>query len=93
MKWRSVIFLYFYFQRLLSVLQIKAETEIREAERLISEKDAELNAAEDSLSGLKEVFNQSLVNFFMLVDLAHLLSNTRADGGNVFDLAHLFLLG
>lgn len=93
MKWRSVIFLYFYFQRLLSVLQIKAETEIREAERLISEKDAELNAAEDSLSGLKEVFNQSLVNFFMLVDLAHLLSNTRADGENVFDLAHLFLLG
>ncbi|XP_015088633.1 protein PTST homolog 3, chloroplastic isoform X3 [Solanum pennellii] len=42
-------------KRLLSVLQIKAETEIREAERLISEKDAELNAAEDSLSGLKEV--------------------------------------
>ncbi|KAK4730902.1 hypothetical protein R3W88_023890 [Solanum pinnatisectum] len=42
-------------KRLLSILQIKAETEIREAERLISEKDAELNAAEDSLSGLKEV--------------------------------------
>lgn len=42
-------------KRLLSILQIKAETEIREAERLISEKDAELNAAEDGLSGLKEV--------------------------------------
>ncbi|KAL3358289.1 hypothetical protein AABB24_015432 [Solanum stoloniferum] len=42
-------------KHLLSILQIKAETEIREAERLISEKDAELNAAEDSLSGLKEV--------------------------------------
>ncbi|MCD7468812.1 hypothetical protein HAX54_007305 [Datura stramonium] len=42
-------------KHLLSMLQIKAETEIREAQRLISEKDAELNAAEDSLSGLKEV--------------------------------------
>lgn len=62
--WRSVIFLYFYFQRLLSILQIKAETEIREAERLISEKDAELNAAEDGLSGLKEVFKHSLVLTF-----------------------------
>lgn len=42
-------------KRLLTILQAKAETEIREAQRLISEKDAELNAAEDSLSGLKEV--------------------------------------
>ncbi|XP_059305887.1 protein PTST homolog 3, chloroplastic isoform X1 [Lycium ferocissimum] len=42
-------------KRKLSILQIKAETEIRDAQRLISEKDAELNAAEDSLSGLKEV--------------------------------------
>ncbi|KAK4348485.1 hypothetical protein RND71_031240 [Anisodus tanguticus] len=42
-------------KRKLSILQIKDETEIREAQRLISEKDAELNAAEDSLSGLKEV--------------------------------------
>ncbi|XP_055812129.1 protein PTST homolog 3, chloroplastic isoform X2 [Solanum dulcamara] len=42
-------------KHLLSIMQIKAETEIREAQRLISEKDAELNAAEDSLSGLKEV--------------------------------------
>ncbi|XP_009612978.1 protein PTST homolog 3, chloroplastic isoform X2 [Nicotiana tomentosiformis] len=40
---------------LLSSLQIKAEREISEAQRRISEKDAELNAAEDSLSGLKEV--------------------------------------
>lgn len=60
MKGRSVIFLYFYFQRLLSIMQIKAETEIREAQRLISEKDAELNAAEDSLSGLKEVSSNLL---------------------------------
>ncbi|XP_019250719.1 PREDICTED: uncharacterized protein LOC109229651 isoform X2 [Nicotiana attenuata] len=42
-------------KRLLSSLQIKAEREISEAQRLILEKDAELNAAEDSLSGLKEV--------------------------------------
>ncbi|XP_060201470.1 protein PTST homolog 3, chloroplastic isoform X2 [Lycium barbarum] len=42
-------------KRKLSILQIKAETEIRDAQRLITEKDAELNAVEDSLSGLKEV--------------------------------------
>ncbi|KAF3632898.1 putative myb-related protein-like [Capsicum annuum] len=41
--------------RLLSMMEIEAETKIREAHRILSEKDAELNAAEDSLSGLKEV--------------------------------------
>ncbi|XP_062166681.1 protein PTST homolog 3, chloroplastic isoform X2 [Alnus glutinosa] len=39
----------------LSDLQTKAETEIRNARKLISEKDAELHAAEESLSGLEEV--------------------------------------
>lgn len=39
----------------LSVLQTKAEAEISKARKLISEKDAELHVAEESLSGLKEV--------------------------------------
>ncbi|KAK4800870.1 hypothetical protein SAY86_021357 [Trapa natans] len=39
----------------LSFLQMKAESEINKAQKLIAEKDAELQAAEESLSGLKEV--------------------------------------
>ncbi|XP_045829376.1 protein PTST homolog 3, chloroplastic isoform X2 [Trifolium pratense] len=39
----------------LSLLQIKAEEEISKARKLLSEKDAELHEAEESLSGLKEV--------------------------------------
>ncbi|KAM6593175.1 hypothetical protein CsatA_000878 [Cannabis sativa] len=39
----------------LSVLQAKAETEISKAQKLIFEKDAELQAAEETLSGLVEV--------------------------------------
>ncbi|KAF8042680.1 hypothetical protein BT93_A1114 [Corymbia citriodora subsp. variegata] len=39
----------------LEMLQTKAENEISKAQKIISEKDAELQAAEDSLSGLKEV--------------------------------------
>lgn len=42
-------------QHALSVLQANAETAISEAQKLISEKDAELLAAEESLSGLVEV--------------------------------------
>jgi uncharacterized membrane protein len=38
-------------------LQIKAEEEISKARKLISEKDAELLEAEESLSGLKEVLH------------------------------------
>ncbi|KAF3441818.1 hypothetical protein FNV43_RR15733 [Rhamnella rubrinervis] len=39
----------------LSALQIKAESEINKTQRMISEKDAELHAAEETLSGLVEV--------------------------------------
>ncbi|KAK7316691.1 hypothetical protein RJT34_00342 [Clitoria ternatea] len=39
----------------LSVLQTKAEVEISKAKKLVYEKDAELDVAEESLSGLKEV--------------------------------------
>lgn len=39
----------------LSILQTTAETEINKAQKFILEKDAELNAAEESLSELKEV--------------------------------------
>ncbi|CAH9117746.1 unnamed protein product [Cuscuta europaea] len=39
----------------LSALQIKAQTEMSKAHTLISEKNAELSSAEESLSGLKEV--------------------------------------
>ncbi|KAL5809566.1 hypothetical protein ACOSQ3_030257 [Xanthoceras sorbifolium] len=39
----------------LSVLQTRAETEINKAQKLISEKGAELHDAEESLSGLEEV--------------------------------------
>lgn len=39
----------------LSELQAKAETEINKAQKLLSDKDAELLAAEESLSGLKQV--------------------------------------
>ncbi|KAK3043069.1 hypothetical protein RJ639_002637, partial [Escallonia herrerae] len=39
----------------LSILQTKAETEISKAQEIISIKDAELHAAEESLSGLEEV--------------------------------------
>lgn len=37
------------------MLQTKAENEISKAKKIVSEKDAELQAAEESLSGLKEV--------------------------------------
>lgn len=47
----------FCFQHALSVLQTKAEEEISKARKLISEKDAELHEAEESLSGLKEVMH------------------------------------
>ncbi|GMN39227.1 hypothetical protein TIFTF001_008458 [Ficus carica] len=39
----------------LSVLQAKAESEISKVQKLISEKEAELHAAEETLSGLVEV--------------------------------------
>ncbi|KAL2509301.1 5'-AMP-activated protein kinase-related [Forsythia ovata] len=39
----------------LSALQTKAEAEISNAQKLISEKDSELHATEESLTGLKEV--------------------------------------
>ncbi|XP_040372423.1 protein PTST homolog 3, chloroplastic isoform X2 [Rosa chinensis] len=42
-------------QHALSVLQANAETAINEAQKLICEKDAELLAAEENLSGLVEV--------------------------------------
>jgi len=55
-------------------LQTKAENEICKAQKLISEKDAELHAAEESLSGLVEVIlsflhgreaiNLMLISFF-----------------------------
>lgn len=48
---------YFCLQHALSVLQANAETAISEAQKLISEKDAELLAAEESLSGLVEVLH------------------------------------
>lgn len=41
----------------MSLLQAKAETEISKAQKLISEKDAELLAAEEMLSELVEVYN------------------------------------
>lgn len=47
----------------LSVLQRKAETEIQKAQMLVSQKDVELQEAEESLSGLQEV---SLVLFNIL---------------------------
>ncbi|KAL2487359.1 5'-AMP-activated protein kinase-related [Abeliophyllum distichum] len=39
----------------LSALQTKAEAEVSNAQKLISEKDSELHATEESLTGLKEV--------------------------------------
>lgn len=46
-----------WLQLALTILQTKAETEINKAQKLLLEKDAELNAAEESLSGLKEVMH------------------------------------
>lgn len=59
----------FCLQLALSGLQTKAETEIRKAQKLISEKDAELHAAEESLSGLEEVLHMpfGLDNFHVFV--------------------------
>lgn len=54
---------YFCLQHALSILQENAETAISEAQKLISEKDAELLAAEESLSGLVEVLH--LLFFWM----------------------------
>lgn len=45
----------FHCQLALSSLQDKVESEISKAQKLILEKDAELQAAEESLSGLVEV--------------------------------------
>lgn len=50
----------FCLQLALSDLQTKSETEIRKAQKLISEKDEELHAAEESLSGLEEVLHMPL---------------------------------
>lgn len=46
-----------WLQLALTILQTKAETEISKAQKIVLEKDAELNAAEESLSGLKEVMH------------------------------------
>lgn len=45
----------FHCQLALSALQSKAAAEISKAQKLILEKDTELVAAEESLSGLEEV--------------------------------------
>ncbi|OMO73660.1 hypothetical protein COLO4_26948 [Corchorus olitorius] len=45
----------------LSALQTKAETEIHKAQKLVSEKDAELLAAEEGLSGLEEIVFRSTI--------------------------------
>ncbi|KAL6574880.1 hypothetical protein OROMI_012165 [Orobanche minor] len=42
-------------KQVFSLLQTKVETEISKAQNLISQKDSELHAAEETLSGLKEV--------------------------------------
>ncbi|XP_043707738.1 protein PTST homolog 3, chloroplastic isoform X2 [Telopea speciosissima] len=49
-------------QSTLSILQTKAETEISKAQKSISAKDAELQAVEESLLGLKEVQVKYWVN-------------------------------
>lgn len=43
-------------QNALSAVQTKAEAEVKRVQTLISEKDAELDAVEESLSGLTEVY-------------------------------------
>lgn len=48
----------------MSALQIKVESEINKAQRMISEKDTELHNAEVTLSGLVEVF--LFVNYYAL---------------------------
>ena len=58
MQLLRILFLHFTSGQLaLSDLQTKAEAEISKAQMLISEKDAELQAAEGSLSGLEEVLH------------------------------------
>lgn len=57
-------------QAALSALQTKAGEEISKAQRLISEKDAELDAAEESLTGLKEVRRVEIYNSIFLPNLA-----------------------
>ena len=56
----EMLFIYFAnhssLQIALSDLQTRAETEIHKAQKLVSEKDDELFAAEESLSELVEVF-------------------------------------
>lgn len=51
----------FIFKLALSVLQTKAETEISNAHKLISDKGAELHAAEEVLSGLEEVLSPAIL--------------------------------
>ncbi|KAF7804416.1 protein PTST-like protein 3, chloroplastic isoform X1 [Senna tora] len=63
----------------LSVLQTKAEEEINKARKLISEKDAELHVAEESLSGLKEV----QIEFRGDGDNVEVQIEFRGDGDNV----------
>ena len=61
------------FQLALSHLQTKAEMEISKAHQLISEKDAELQAAEESLSGLVEVLYSSTSNVnFAVTEICNL---------------------
>lgn len=60
--WSQFIYSLFFLsaswlQLALTILQTKAETEISKAQKIVLEKDAELNAAEESLSGLKEVMH------------------------------------
>lgn len=61
-------------QLALSSIQEKANIEIGNAQRILSIKDAELHAAEESLSGLKEVTFSRNLSCFMLV--SHLVDQS-----------------
>ena len=71
-------FVYHLFPQIaLSTLQTKAETEIHKAQKLVSEKDAELHDAEESLSGLEEVF---ICHFAWLLSCAFVYLKTALLG-------------
>lgn len=52
-----IIFFLCIVKLALSLLQSRAETEISIAQKLVLDKDAELQAAEQALSGLQEVIS------------------------------------
>lgn len=71
---------------------MKAENEISKAQKLISEKDAELQAAEESLSGLKEVQHMITSKLHLFVHYSFTLEKKCLSAPLCYSIINLLLI-